>query len=725
MCRLIDLVIGPALEPYVFYYLDDIIVCTPDFQTHCDILKKLFFRLKNANLTINLEKCQFCRPSLKFLGYVVDENGLRTNPEKISALLEYPVPKNSTQICRLIGMVGYYRRFLKDFSSLCSPISDLLKGRKKGQPITWTVEADEGFKKIKVALTTAPVLASPNYTRPFILMCDASDTGVGSVLYQEEDGVEHPVAYASRTLNKCQKKYTTTEKELLAVLFGIEKFRYYLEGTHFTVHTDHSSLVWLNNMKNPSARIARWIVKLSQYSFDIVHRKGSCNTVADALSWSLETVSVLNLTTLKLDRWYNNMLKNVQEYPEKYPSFKVEGTVLYKHIFSKLELDGNITNWKIVVPKAHRSDIVKKYHDPETSGHFGLSKTLSRILDLYYWPNMRKNVYRYIRKCNICAASKTSKLPQAGLMGKYRDINFPFQLISADLIGPYPRSVNGNQYVLVVVDWFTKFVLVHPMARATTIVKFIENQVFLTYGVCQIFSCDNGTQFTSKEFKNLMKKYNVQKVFCNAKYHPQINHTERVNQTLITAIRSYIHENHKTCDQSIFQVAQAIRLASHDITGFSPSFLKFGRIVPVDGSFYGLIAENSDNKIVISDKVHNPKTLQEMPKIYEDVRKKLHNAYNKSKQRYDLRKRDVRYHVGDLVWKKNFVLSKAADNFAAKLAPKFVPCIISKVCSNLVYGLKDRDGNDLGNWHVSDIKPDVTEELDSDDSLEPESDVPD
>lgn len=607
-------------------------------------------------------------------------------------------------------MIGYYRRFLKDFSSLCSPITDLLKGRKKGQPIVWTPEANIAFAKIKEALTTAPVLASPDYTKPFSLMCDASDTGVGCVLYQEEDGLEHPIAYASRTLNKCQRKYTTTEKELLAVLFGIEKFRYYLEGTHFTVHTDHSSLVWLNNMKNPSARIARWIVKLSQYSFNIVHRKGVANTVADALSRSLEDVAVLNLTNLILDKWYRDMLVKVQESPDKFPTFKVKNNCLYKHVFSKYNLDGNVSNWKIVVPTAHRQEILEKFHDHETAGHLGISKTLSRVAELYYWANMRDSVYRYVRKCTICAASKSSHLPQAGLMGQYRNVNFPFQLLSADLIGPYPRSKSGNQYVLVVVDWFTKFVLVHPMAKATSkaIVKFIENQVFLLFGVCQIFSCDNGSQFTSKDFKNLMTKYNVQKIWYNAKYHAQVNHTERVNQVIITAIRSYIHENHRDWDKSIFQVAQAIRLAKHEITGFSPAFLNFGRNIPVDGSFYGLISDNADNKVEISDKVHNPNTVQELPNIYEEVRKRLHKSYIQSKQRYDFRKRDVKYHVGDQVWKKNYVLSKAVDGFAAKLAPRYIPCTISKVLSNLVYRLVDRDGNNLGDWHVSDIKPDVT-----------------
>ncbi|KAK9730865.1 Reverse transcriptase (RNA-dependent DNA polymerase) [Popillia japonica] len=140
MCRLMDKVIGPSLEPYVFYYLDDIIICTPDFETHLIVLRKVFERLQHAKLTVNYEKCHFCRPSLKFLGFIVDQEGLRTDPDKVSAIVDYPTPKTTTQIKRLIGLVGYYRRFLKNFSALSSPITDLLRGRKKGQPITWTPE---------------------------------------------------------------------------------------------------------------------------------------------------------------------------------------------------------------------------------------------------------------------------------------------------------------------------------------------------------------------------------------------------------------------------------------------------------------------------------------------------------------------------------------------------------------------------------------------------------
>lgn len=721
MARLMDIVIDPSLRPYCFCYLDDIIIATPTFELHLEILNKLYLRLKEANLTVNFQKCEFCRDSLKFLGFVVDKAGLRTDEEKVSAILNYPAPKNTTEIKRLIGLIGWYRRFIKDFSTVCSPITDLLHGRKKGQSISWTLEAENAFIEIKKRLTSSPILASPDFSKEFIIQTDASDTGLGAILYQQCDGIEHPVAYASRTLNKTERKYSTTEKELLGVIFGVEKFRGYVEGTHFTLETDHSSLQYLSKLSNPSGRLARLSLRLSQFDFEIKHRKGTTMVISDALSRSFPDISVIDVTTFKPDTWYTAMIDKVNNNPESFPTFKVENNVLYKHVFSPNPISSNLSNWKIVVPNPNRIDVLKTFHDDQTSAHLGISKTIARISEIYYWPKLRSTVSRYINKCSVCSSCKTQNLPKAGIMGQYKDINFPWQWISADLIGPYPRSKNGNRFVLVITDWFTKFCLVHPMQNATAagIVKFIENQVFLIFGVPQIFSVDNGTVFTSSLFKNLMDQYKVQKIFYNARYHPQANHTERTNKTIVTALRCYIHDNasHKNWDASLHKVAQAIRTAKHDVTGYSPAFLNFARNVPLSGDFYGAISENANNLINNADKLQLIDDLQTLPKLYIDVRKKLKQAHDRNSKYYNLRKRDIEYHVGDRLWKKNYVLSSKNDNFAAKFAPKFIPCIVHKVVSKLVYNLRDLSGNDLGNWHVSDLKNqfiDVDENLPDD-----------
>lgn len=728
MQRAMDLILGPELEPSCFVYLDDIIISTPTFESHIKVLNQVFERLKKANLTINLEKCNFCRSSLNYLGFVVDKQGLHTSDEKVSAVNNFPIPRNTTEIKRLLGLVGWYRRFIKDFASISSPITDLLKGRKKGQAIKWTEEADKAFIEIKHRLTSAPVLASPDFSKPFFIQTDSSDTGMGAVIFQEEEGYEHPIAYASKTLNKCQRKYSVSEKEMLALIFGIEHFRSYIEGTSFTVITDHAALVWLHSLSNPAGKLARWALKLSQFDFKVIHRKGSLNVVADALSravpelsndFNYETeISVLDVSTLQFDKWYTDMVFKVSKSPNLYPTFCVIDNLLYKHIINNHGIQSNLNEWKLIIPTRNRKDILKLFHDDECAGHFGISKTLSRIISLYYWPGIRKDVYRYVRKCEVCQANKAPNQSCPGLMGNCREINFPFQMLSADLLGPYVRSKQGNRFVLVVVDWFTKFVLVHPMTNATTksITKFLENQVFLIYGVPQIFACDNGPQFISKDFKKLLKDYNVQKIFYNLRYHPQANHTERVNRDIVRCIRSYIHDNHKDWDLNIHKVGQAIRTAKHEVTGFSPAFLTFGRNVPISGAYYGKIANNNDNIPLISDKNKYVNDLEDLPNLFTDIRNRIKSYHDKNSKRYNLRKRDVSYQVGDKLWKKNFTLSSAANDYSAKFAPKYVPCVVNKVLSKISYNLVDKDGNDLGNWHISELKDNFSDSDSEDNS---------
>lgn len=325
MQRLIDRLFSGVLG--IFTYLDDIIIVTSSFEEHLRLLELVFTRLSEANLTINFEKCQFFRPSLKYLGFIVDSRGLHTDPSKVNAMNEYPQPRTSTEVKRFMGMASWYRRFIKDFATIAAPIHDVVAGVAKGKSINWTPDADKAFKALKNALANSPVLTTPDFTKPFTIHCDASNTGVGAVLSQGLD--EAPIAYASMKLTHEHKNYTTTEKECFAVLFGVEKFRPYVEGAKFTVVTDHSALKWLLHQQNLPDRLSRWITRMAPYNFDIVHRKGSSNVVPDALSRMFENddkrelsmveieanwivqidamarVSVLDCSPKDTDEWYN------------------------------------------------------------------------------------------------------------------------------------------------------------------------------------------------------------------------------------------------------------------------------------------------------------------------------------------------------------------------------------------------------------------------------------
>lgn len=716
--RLMDLVLSPKLEPKVFCYLDDIIITSSTFEEHISILYEVLARLKSANLTINLEKCQFFKNSLKYLGYVVDSLGLRTDSEKVSAMINFPRPTNTTEVKRFIGTASWYRRFINHFSTLVAPLNDLLKGRKKGQSIKWTLEAETSFLKLKEALISAPILRSADFTKRFIIQCDASATGLGGVLLQKtESGEEVVIAYASRSLSRTERNYTVSERECLAVIFGINKFRPYIEGTPFTIITDHYSLLWLNNMKEPTGRLARWAVQLQQFDYEIIHRKGKFNVVPDFLSRIPPTEEIdllqtsvnqiLDITLDDLDPYYLKMQKNIARNPNKFPNWRVKDGFVYKNISSKNSLQSNTTSWKLLVPKKHVKQILEKNHDSPTAGHFGFNKTLHRIQENYFWSAMRHDIHEYIKKCKLCASQKMSNNARVGLMGNEKVCNFPFQILALDLMGPFPRSTLGNTFLLVVADWFTKFTFLHPLrkAEARNICSYLEKEVFLKFGVPQFIICDNGTQFAGKMFKNLTDKYEVQKIWFNARYHPQCNYVERINRTIGVAIRSYLKDKHTGWDKNLPEIQYAINSAVHEATSFTPSFLVFGRLVPITGRYYGNVENTGNFCLLPRDRADYLENLKPLSEIFEKVKANLSKAYGRSAQTYNLRRRDVSFSIGEKVWKRNRVLSDAANQFSAKLAPRYVLCKVVEKISRLVYRLQHLDGSDAGKWHVQDLKP--------------------
>ena len=215
---------------------------------------------------------------LNFLGHIISRNGVEVDPEKTKAMSEFPTPKSQTQVRRFLGMANYYRRFIKDYSKIATPLYALLKSTCN-KKLQWTEECEQAFQTLKAMLLSTPVLAYPDPLKHFILTCDASDTAVGCVLGQvDDDNKEHVIAYGGKALSADEKKFTTTEKECLAVLYGINAYRPYLAHSKFTVVTDHKALVWLQSAKH-TGRLERWALKLQEYNCKIVHRPGKSNTV--------------------------------------------------------------------------------------------------------------------------------------------------------------------------------------------------------------------------------------------------------------------------------------------------------------------------------------------------------------------------------------------------------------------------------------------------------------
>lgn len=332
-------------------------------------------------------------------------------------------------------------------------MSDLLK---KGHSFDWTPAAAEAFEKVKKALVSDPVLASPDYSQPFAIQTDASDSGIGGVLVQGSGETEKGIAYFSQKLSAAQKKYQTTERECLAVIAGIDKFRPYIEGVHFTVVTDHASLQWLQNLKDPSGRLGRWALRLQPYNFTLIHRPGRLMTVADALSRAVESLDILGFAQSD-DKWYNRLKQAVVKDPDKYAQYKVEDDLLYKHCtYSPIRFD--VSSWRLVVPTDKRDEILKKCHDDPLSSHGGRHKTKDRVSRDYYWPKINESITSYVRNCSVCSVMKPSNIVQRAPMGTLENTTRPWQALYVDFVGPFPRSKGGFVYIFVVVDSFSKFV---------------------------------------------------------------------------------------------------------------------------------------------------------------------------------------------------------------------------------------------------------------------------
>lgn len=287
-------------------------------------------QFKKANLTLNVSKSKFCVTEVNYLGYIIDNGGIKTDPEKVESIRNWPTPKNLKQVRGFLGLAGWYRRFINNFSSIVYPITEVLSTKKK---FSWTTEVQKSFQEIKNLLTSAPILVNPDFSKKFYLHCDASDYGIGAVLVQLDDnGEEKPIAFMSKKLNTAQRNYSVTERECLAALEAIKKFRCYLELQEFEVITDHSSLVWLMKQQDLTGRLARWVWKLQGFKFSISHRKGKHNVVPDALSRiPCSEVDSLELTEPEIDLNsihfndddYKALRQKITDNESKFPDLKI------------------------------------------------------------------------------------------------------------------------------------------------------------------------------------------------------------------------------------------------------------------------------------------------------------------------------------------------------------------------------------------------------------------
>lgn len=706
LCQLMDRVFPTQLRSNVSVYLDDLLVVSASFDEHMTLLTTVAQSLQRAGLTVNLLKSRFCYQEVKYLGHIVGQGTLRPDEEKVTSITNFPVPTSVRQMRRFIGMCGYYGKFVENYSTICSPLTDTIKRNGK---FVMTPEALQAFDVLKSALVSAPVLVHPDFRRPFTIHCDASMYGIGACLMQkDENGNDKAICYFSKKLSKAQKNYSVTELECLAVVLAVEKFRPYVELQEFSVITDHSALKWLMGQKDLSGRLARWSLRLQRYDFDIQHRKGRFNVVPDALSREADISEIsLNCALIDLDspefksEEYTHLISTVLENGDHFPDLKTSDGYVYKRTRPRNGVDDEIDLWKLWVPSQLTSDLIRSVHFSDDTFHLGTSKTLNKIKQLYYWPKMNNQIYHFVSGCDKCKEIKTSNKILRGKMGKNFEASRPFQHIYIDYLGPYPRTRRGNSYILVILDHLTKFPIFVPIRQATAAltIEILEKQVFSIFNVPETLLSDNGSQFLSQIFQNFLASFGVRHLTTPI-YSPQANASERLNRSIIQGIRMHLDSDHTKWDESLTKIAFALRSNVQDSIGVSPHYALFGSNKICHGSSYALLKKLdclSDPDIRVDD-------VSKVQKIHEDIADKIRQAHEKFEKSYNLRTRKIKFVKGQEVFRRLFHQSDLSKSFNAKFAPKFSKCKVKEILGNNRLLLSDLKGHPLGVYHTKDVK---------------------
>lgn len=641
-------------------------------------------------MKVNPKKCVFFSRKIKYLGHIISAKGKETDPEKIEAVAGWPRPNTKRQLKSFLGFCSYYRKFVRGFSSIAKPLYAISEGKGR---LNWTEDRIQDFEQLKKALSSPPMLALPEGTGGFILDTDASDHGIGAVLSEVQDGQERVIAYYSYVLSKAERNYCVTRRELLAIVESIKFFRHYLYGRRFTVRTDHSSLRWLLSFKDLEGQLARWVERIQEYDFEIIHRAGKSHINADVLSRRPcvekgckycdkveareespegKMVASISLGADTSDDWRSSQsqddeLQVIMQALEKgirpsWQSISSLGPVTkqYWSQWDSLVLQDGVLfrKWinprndsvllQLVVPKSRIPEVLKEAHDSPSGGHFGVNRTLDRVRRRFFWPNCRASVEHWCRSCEECVAKAGPSDKGKHPMQIYNS-GAPFERLQADILGPFPRSTKGNRYLLVVTDCFTKWVEAIPLSnmRANTVAEALLNEVICRHGVPLELHTDQGRNFDSKLLKELSLLLGIHKTRTTP-LHPQSDgQVERQHRTILNYLAKFISKNQKDWDTWVPLFLLAYRSSKHESTGFTPAESYFGQDLrlPLD-LLRGTPPEQSET--TPADYVSTVR--EKLDNIHQAVRGKMSMKSNYAKSWYDRKAKKSQFEEGQKVW---------------------------------------------------------------------------
>lgn len=680
--RLMHEIFMPYLDKFVIIYLDDICIYSKTPEEHIKHLDTVLSLLNQHKLLAKTSKCLFGVSSMDFLGHVVSHQGISTDPKKIKAVQDWPNLKHSKEVLSFLGLANFYRRFVKDFSKIAAPLTALTN---KDTPFTWGPAEQQSFDSLKQALTTAPILAIPDFTKPFLVRCDASTYAIGQVLCQGEGKDERVIAYESRKLSPAEMKYEIHDKELLSVIHALRKWRHYLYGARQRIETDNWATKFIQTKPILNKRQASWLDLLQEFDLDIVHRPGDTNVVADALSrrpdYVLNSIQWLTsdnalqqvLSTSKTDPEYQRLYKNIQKKPHSLADFSIKNNLIYKY-----------PNRLYIPESSLRTSLLREAHDAPISGHLGKHKTYDRIARSFYWPRMHHMVNSYCSSCPACQSIKGSTQKSAGLLQPLPIPRRKWDSVSLDLIVQLPKTKSGHTAIVNFVDRATKMIICEPTFNEVTAAQLANlyyKAVFRFHGVPSELVSDRDPKFTS-EFWTAFHKRLGTKLKMSTANHPQTDgQTERANHTVEDMLRAYVSPHHDDWDEHLIPVEFAYNDSLNPSIGYSPFYLNYGS------------HPNTPLSLICKTQQDLPEEVEvfaaRMRKDFALARQSLKMAQATQAKYHNLHHRDFTFQVGDKVWLSAAHLRRPhAENASKKLERKFHgPYKIIEVISPVAYKL--------------------------------------
>ncbi|KAJ9548358.1 hypothetical protein OSB04_020901 [Centaurea solstitialis] len=659
---LMNRVCRPMLDKSVIVFIDDILVYSKSEEEHATHLREILELLRKERLYAKFSKCEFWLRQVQFLGHVISGDGVSVDLTKIEAIQKWEQPKNPSEVRSFLGLAGYYRRFIRDFSKIAVPLTSLTR---KDVKFEWTEAQDNAFQTLKDCLTNAPILALPEGSEDFVVYSDASLLGLGCVLMQRGK----VIAYASRQLKEYEKKYPTHDLELAAVVFALKLWRHYLYGTKCQLYTDHKSLKYLFDQQTLNMRQQCAMELIKDYDCEILYHPGKANVVADALSrktyagllcYVITHISVKPNLFDDIRKWQIEALKS--------ENIKAERMVGYVNSLSEDGRGLKVFKARIWVPRlgGMRDVVLAEAHKSRLSIHPGSTKMYQDLRLDYWWPGMKTDIGRYVEKCTTCLQVKAEHQKPYGSLQPLGVPMWKWEELTMDLVTKLPKTQRQHDSIWVIVDRLTKSALFLPVRESYSMDRWAQlyiDEVVSRHGVPVKIISDRDSRFTSKFWSAFQRELETHHAFSTA-YHPQTDgQSERTIQTLEDMLRACVLEFGGSWDVHLPLVEFSYNNSYHSTIGMAPYEALYGRKCRTP-----LCWRETGEKILAG-----PELIQITHDKIQIIRERMKAAQDRQKSYADRRKRPIEFSVGDMVmlkvspWRGVLRFRKQG-----KLSPRFI-----------------------------------------------------